>query len=76
MKLTSFVSSLCLIFTNSKDQKNYIKERSRLLKMNRYVNKVQKVAKPNLGAYEDLLCYIRPHFGLFFKFVCFISKFE
>ena len=54
MKVTNSISSLCLIFTNSKDQKNYIKERSRLLKMNRYVNKVQKVAKLNLGAYEDL----------------------
>ena len=32
---------------------------------NEYVNKIQKVPEQNFGAYEDLYCYNRLHFGPF-----------
>ena len=58
-------------FTNSINQRSNTEKQS-LIKIkfsteNEYVNGIQKVPQQNFGAYEDLWCYNRPHFGPFYR---------
>ena len=60
------------LFTNSINQGSNTEKQSPInIKSsteNEYANGIQKVQQQNVGAYEDLWCYNRPHFGPFYRY--------